>query len=95
MHYQLLYEIAKGLQEEHLEINPTLQKLLARTGEALEAPYGCLMSFTDEGQIDQIYVAGVDDTPAAHNREMWYQLLSRGLVGYVYHSDRHMVNPQY
>ncbi len=91
MHYQLLYEIAKGLQEEHLEINPTLQKLLARTGEALEAPYGCLMSFTDEGQIDQIYVAGVDDTPAAHNREMWYQLLSRGLVGYVYHSDRHMV----
>ena len=88
MRYQMLYEIAKGLQEEYLEINPTLQKLLIRTGAALDAPYGCLMSFRDDGQIDEIYVAGIDDTPATRKREIWHKLLSRGLAGYVYHSDR-------
>lgn len=91
MHYHLLYEIAKGLHGEHLEINPTLQTLLIRTSEALGAPYGCLMSFTADEDIDHIYLMGVDDTPEAHNREQWRSILSRGLIGYVYHSDRSIV----
>lgn len=91
MHYHLLYEIAKGLHGEYLEIDPTLQTLLIRTGEALDASYGCLMSFTSDGDIDHIYLMGVDDTPEAHDRDLWRSVLRRGLIGYVYHSDRSIV----
>lgn len=91
MQYHLLYDIAKILHEQQLNPHRTFQTLLSRTGQALEVSYGCLMTFTEKREVDNIYILGLDDSPQAHDRSIWMSLFSHGLIGYAYHSNRQMV----
>lgn len=86
-HYQLLYQISRALHEQHLDLNLTLQTVIARTGEAIGASHGCLMTFRDHNTVENAYIIGADSAEGI-GRELWEALLQRGLVGYVYHSDR-------
>jgi PAS domain S-box-containing protein len=86
--YRKLYELSKALHEQHLEPMRSLQTLLKLTGESISVAHGCLMSFKDSQEPDQIFVLGAPNTADIHNREFWNILLKRGLLGYVYHSDR-------
>jgi two-component system, NtrC family, sensor histidine kinase KinB len=87
-HYRLLYELAKALHEQHFDPTRTLQTLLKLTGDSIGVSHGCLMSFKDSSEPEQIFVLGAPDTPELHKRELWNILLKQGLIGYVYHSDR-------
>lgn len=91
MHYRMLYEISKELHAQHLDKNPTLQTLLSRTGEALDVQHGCLMTFTPDNDVEQLYILGADDFTADVRDSIGDILLNHGLVGYVYHSDRSVI----
>jgi len=88
MHYHVLYDIAKGLHEAHLDMNRGLQLLPGRVGQAMGVSYSVLMTFTESGEIDHIYIPGEKEESPANDPQKWMQLYSRGLIGYVYHSER-------
>jgi NtrC-family two-component system sensor histidine kinase KinB len=90
-HYKFLYDIAKSLHQQQLDIDRTLQTLVSGTGKAMNVKQGCLITFEDHKTVEHVYIIGAADTPENRNRDMWNRLLKHGLVGYVYHSDRIVV----
>jgi two-component system, NtrC family, sensor histidine kinase KinB len=90
-HYRTLYEIAKSLHQQNLDIRRTLQTLLSKTADAVGVTNGCLITFKTPNEIDHVYILGASDTPENRNRELWNTLHKHGLVGYVYYSDRSVV----
>lgn len=88
MHYQVLYDIAKGLHDAHLDMNQSLQLLPGRVGEALGATYSCLMTFAETGQMEHIYIPGEKLDSPANDAQKWMQFYRHGFIGYVYHSER-------
>jgi PAS domain S-box-containing protein len=91
IHYRTLYEIAKALHQQNLDIRRTLQTLLSKTGEAVGVESGCLITFKTPNEIEDVYILGASDTPKNRDRELWNTLHKHGLVGYVYYSDRSVV----
>lgn len=90
-HYRTLYEIAKALHQSSLDIQRTLQTLLSKTGEAVGVKSGCLITFKNPNEVENVYILGASDTPENRNRDLWDTLHKHGLVGYVYYSDRSVV----
>lgn len=90
LNYELLYRISRGLHDQNLNLNRTLQTLIAMTSDAINADHGCLMTFRDYNTVENAYIVGATSEDNV-GRELWESLLQRGLVGYVYHSDRTVV----
>lgn len=90
-HYKCLYDLSSALHRQNLDMHRTLQTIISHTGKALQVETGCLITFAD-GRIDHVYVVGADsESNDGMGQDTWEALLQRGLVGYVYHSDRIMV----
>ncbi|MGJ3239342.1 MAG: ATP-binding protein [Anaerolineae bacterium] len=91
MHERLLYDIAKGLHQEHNNLDRALQHLLSHTAKGLQAVYSCLVTFADQTHIEHIYLVGERITPKVEDRLLWQQLVDQGVIGHVYHSERPLV----
>lgn len=83
--------MARLSQQLHYEF-PNLDQMLDATllsvGELADAARGCAVMLADEDSIDKVFILG-DDSPEM--REFWAQLMERGLIGFVYHSQRTIV----
>ncbi len=87
---EFLYQFSRALHTQHLDLRRTLQVVLSTTARALDVEHGCLVTFRAHMTIENVYVFGTGATPIV-TPEIWDILLRRGLVGFVYHSDRQVV----
>ncbi len=85
--YDLLYPIARALHHQSLDIQRTLQTIIASTSKVIGVSQGCLMTFRNDNSIENAYVVGVQDPPDL-DMELWNTLLKFGLVGFVHHGQR-------
>lgn len=91
MHYRLLYEIARTLHQQNLDLDRTLHTILRLTGGALAISQACLLTIYDGSHVERVYSAGGDDAPEQNRPELWNPLLKRGVVGFVYHGKRSVI----
>lgn len=87
---EFLYQFSRALHTQHLDLRRTLQTVLTMTAKALDVQQGCLVTFRNHMTIENAYIFGAGPTPAV-TPEIWDILLRRGLVGFVYHSDRRLI----
>lgn len=89
-HYEFLYRFTRSLHEQGLDPRRTLQTIISMTGETLSVKHGCLVTFREDRSVDHAYIIGADST-ADISPQLWQTLVQRGLLGFVYHSDRIVV----
>jgi PAS domain S-box-containing protein len=86
--FEVLYDLSRALHHHHLDLHKIAQTLVAAAGKASGVKHACLMTFRDEFNIDNAYILGADVAHHAPDAELWNQLLTRGLVGFVRHGQR-------
>jgi two-component system, NtrC family, sensor histidine kinase KinB len=85
-----LYEIARALHDQDLNVQAILQTVLSMTGAAIEARHGCVITFDAENRIQDAYILGsTGDTDK--EKQLWNLLINRGLIGFVHHGRRTIV----
>lgn len=93
--YKALYELALSLYQQDMDVRKVMQMLLVKTGEISGLKQGFLITFNKDDTVRGAYIlAGSSDDPAQNvdNRaELWETLLSRGLIGFVYHGERTVI----
>lgn len=85
-----LYAIARALHDQDLNVRAMLQTVLSMTGQAIGAQHGCMITFKSTGALAEAYILGGTGDDDAE-RELWDRLIKRGLIGFVYHSQRTII----
>ncbi len=85
-----LYEIARALHNQNLNIQAVLQTVLSLTGAAISATHGCVLTLHEDNTIDNAFVLGEAEQDT-QERHLWNQLITHGLIGLVHHARRTVV----
>ena len=87
---EALYQLARKLHYNIVDKRKILQSSLTTAGEITHVTQGCIVTFNDRDQIDDAFVLDTNqDTP----ENLWETMLTRGLLGFAYHSQRVIVIP--
>jgi NtrC-family two-component system sensor histidine kinase KinB len=85
-----LYKIARALHDQNMNVRAMLQTVLSMTGQAISAQHGCVVTFNSIDAIDEAFILG-DAASGQAERDLWNQLINRGLIGFVLYSQRTIV----
>ncbi|RMF81213.1 MAG: GAF domain-containing protein [Chloroflexi bacterium] len=83
-------KITGELFAQDLSTEKILRTVLSMIGEALEIEHGCMLTFNNNGTVDEGVMLSTEAN-AESMRNFWNLLLTRGLIGYVYHGHRTIV----
>jgi PAS domain S-box-containing protein len=86
--FEGLYRLSRALHNLNGDRAKLLQAVISHTGELVSSGQGCLVTFREDHQVDEGYIINADFKQSA---DLWDKLLARGLIGFVYHSQRTVV----
>ena len=85
---EALYQLARKLHYNIVDKRKILQNSLTTAGEIMNVTQGCIITFNERDQVDDAFVLDANqNTPD----DLWETLLTRGLLGFAYHSQRVIV----
>jgi two-component system, NtrC family, sensor histidine kinase KinB len=86
--WRTLYEISRYLnQQDPLEVDELIQGILERIGKHTLLRTGCILTFAVEDAVETALTLDMDSVGPG----LWEHLYQRGLLGFVYHSQRTIV----
>jgi two-component system, NtrC family, sensor histidine kinase KinB len=87
---EALYTITRLLRTSEVDLYSVLQTALTTTAEGTGARQGCLITFDSGGAVAHKFILGTHGDKTARY-QLWQELISRGLIGYVQHGQRPIV----
>lgn len=85
--YQALYYLARDLHHSHLNAHQIIETALNHVADIIETPQVGMVSFRDQPTIQDALIIGHQMT----GQLIWQNLLTHGLIGYVYYDERVVV----
>jgi GAF domain-containing protein len=87
--YEALYKLARALHQ--LDKGLVMERVLNAIASMLDLKRGCLLVLRDDSAIDIITPLEMNSRQPSIPYHVWETLLSRGLIGFVLHSQRTIV----
>lgn len=76
------YKIARALHLQRLQTTEILQTTLSMTCEALHAPQGCIVTFSDDQSLHHAFLFG-SERDAESARELWTKQINQGIIHFA------------
>ncbi len=87
--YEALYKLARALHQ--LDKGLVMERVLNAIASMLDLKRGCLLVLRDDSTIDALTPLEMNSRQPSIPYHVWETLLSRGLIGFVLHSQRTIV----
>lgn len=86
--WQVLYRITRELyRHDPLNLSNLLEEILGHIGQYTQLRSGCIVTFQDNGDVADAFTLDLDMV----GNGLWEHLFTKGLLGFVHHSQRTII----